>query len=128
VIRLRVGQAGVAGDYLAERWGDGRIAVLHDGQAYGEGLAEATAERLREHGVEAVLYRAITPGQVDYSELVAEMQAAGIDIVYFGGYAPEAGLILRQARDAGDERDPSVPRMTEGAEASLAVAFSTATR
>jgi branched-chain amino acid transport system substrate-binding protein len=96
-------QARVAGDYLAERWGDRRIAVLHDGQAYGEGLAEATAERLREHGVEAALYRAITPGQVDYSELVAEMQTAGIDIVYFGGYAPEAGLILRQARDAGDE-------------------------
>jgi branched-chain amino acid transport system substrate-binding protein len=24
------------------------------------------------------------------------------DVVYYGGYAPEAGLIIRQARDAGD--------------------------
>ena len=29
---------------LAERWSDQDIAILHDGQAYGEGLAEETKE------------------------------------------------------------------------------------
>ena len=35
-------QGVVAGDYLANHWGDKPIAILHDGQAYGKGLAEAT--------------------------------------------------------------------------------------
>jgi branched-chain amino acid transport system substrate-binding protein len=36
----------MAATYLAERWADGRIAILHDGQAYGQGLAEETQWQL----------------------------------------------------------------------------------
>ena len=32
--------APVAGQLLADRWGDAQIAIVHDGQAYGKGLAE----------------------------------------------------------------------------------------
>ena len=35
-------QGKIAGDLLASRWGDKKIAILHDGQAYGKGLAEGT--------------------------------------------------------------------------------------
>ena len=28
----------IAGNYLADRWGEKKIAILHDGQAYGRGL------------------------------------------------------------------------------------------
>ena len=31
-------QGRIAGDLLAERWGNGPIAILHDGQVYGKGL------------------------------------------------------------------------------------------
>jgi branched-chain amino acid transport system substrate-binding protein len=96
-------QGALAGDYLADQWGDRRIAIVHDGQAYGQGLAEETKRRLNERGVEEALYEVVTPGDADYSELVAKMQAAGIDVLYFGGYAPEAGLILHQAHDLGDD-------------------------
>ena len=41
-------QGRIAGDLLAERWGDKPIAILHDGQAYGKGLAEETKKRLNE--------------------------------------------------------------------------------
>src|SRR5262245_57502803 len=30
----------IAGNWLADRWGDAEIAILHDGQAYDKGLAE----------------------------------------------------------------------------------------
>jgi branched-chain amino acid transport system substrate-binding protein len=47
------------------------------------------------------MYEAITAGDKDYSALVSKLKQAGIDVVYFGGYHTEAGLIIRQMRDQG---------------------------
>jgi branched-chain amino acid transport system substrate-binding protein len=96
-------QGTIAGNYLADRWGDQAIAIVHDGQAYGRGLAEETRKQLNARGVQEMLFTEITPGNADYGELVAELAAVGADVVYYGGYAPEAGLIIRQARNAGDD-------------------------
>jgi branched-chain amino acid transport system substrate-binding protein len=94
-------QGDMAAAYLARRWADGRIAILHDGQAYGQGLAEATKAKLNQAGVTEAIYQQITPGQVDYSDTLAQLETAGIDVLFFGGYQPEAALLVRQARDRG---------------------------
>ena len=88
----------IAGDYLAERWGDNKIAILHDGEPYGAGIAAETRKQLNKRGITESLYQQITPGQVDYSDVVYRLAAAGIEVVYYGGYVPEAGLLIRQAR------------------------------
>jgi branched-chain amino acid transport system substrate-binding protein len=62
-------QAAMVADYLAERWGDQDIAIVHDGQAYGKGIAEEALRRLGEHGVTGILFEAIEPGQTDYLKL-----------------------------------------------------------
>jgi branched-chain amino acid transport system substrate-binding protein len=77
------------------------IAIVHDGQAYGKGVAEEVLRRLTDRGVTGTLFEAIEPGQSDYSQLIDKLQAQGIDTLYFGGYAAEAGLIIRQARSRG---------------------------
>jgi branched-chain amino acid transport system substrate-binding protein len=94
-------QATMVSNHLAERWGDQDIAIVHDGQAYGKGIAEEALRRLRQHGVTDVLFEAIEPGQADYLKLIDKLQAEGIDALYFGGYTAEAGLIIRQARSRG---------------------------
>ena len=94
-------QAALVSDYLAKHWGDEDIAIVHDGQAYGKGVAEEVLRRLTDRGVTGTLFEAIEPGQSDYSELIDKLQAEGIDALYFGGYAAEAGLIIRQARSRG---------------------------
>jgi branched-chain amino acid transport system substrate-binding protein len=94
-------QATMVADYLAERWGDQDIAIVHDGQAYGKGIAEEALRRLGEHGVTGIQFEAIDPGQPDYSGLIDQLQAEGIDALYFAGYTAEAGLIIRQARSRG---------------------------
>jgi branched-chain amino acid transport system substrate-binding protein len=96
-------QGTIAGNYLADRWGDKSIAIAHDGEAYGRGLAEETRRQLNARGVHEKLFTEITPGNADYGELVTKMSAVGADVLYYGGYAPEAGLIIRQARYAGDD-------------------------
>lgn len=96
-------QGTVAGDYLADAWSDKRIAILHDNSTYGEGLAEETRKQLNKRGVDQAIYEAYIPGETDYSPLVSRLAAAGVDVVYIGGYSSEAGLLVRQARDQGYE-------------------------
>jgi branched-chain amino acid transport system substrate-binding protein len=94
-------QGEMAAVYLAENWADRRIAILHDGEGYGQGLAEATKAELNRRGVTEAIYEQITPGEADYSDTLAKLEAAGIDVLFYGGYQPEAALLIRQARDRG---------------------------
>ena len=94
-------QGAVAGTYLAEHWGDKKIAILRDQTAYGDGLAAETRKELNRRGVHEAMYAAYEAGLTDYSELAATLQAAEIDVVYVGGYSTEAALILRQSHDMG---------------------------
>jgi branched-chain amino acid transport system substrate-binding protein len=94
-------QGGIAGKYLAKHFADKNIAFVHDKTAYGKGLADETKKALNEAGKQEAMYEAITAGEKDYSALVSKLKQANIDIVYFGGYHTEAGLIIRQMRDQG---------------------------
>jgi branched-chain amino acid transport system substrate-binding protein len=89
--------------YLDEHWGEDKIAILHDGEAFGRGLAEQAKAYLNRMGVQKALLEAYTPGEDDYSDLVAAMKAAEIDVAYVGGVQADIGLIARQARDRGQE-------------------------
>jgi branched-chain amino acid transport system substrate-binding protein len=94
-------QAKMAAAYLAEHRADRRIAILHDGQAFGQGLAEVTKAELNRRGVTEAIYDQITPGGADYLDTVAELKAAGIEVLFYGGYQREAAVLIRQARDYG---------------------------
>jgi len=94
-------QGEVAGAYLAKNFKDKKIAIVHDKQAYSKGLADETKKALNANGVKEVLYDTITPGEKDYSAMVSKLKAAGVDILYYGGYHTEAGLMVRQMRDQG---------------------------
>jgi branched-chain amino acid transport system substrate-binding protein len=92
-------QGVVAGNYLADSWAGKKIAIFHDGTAYGEGLAEETQKQLHKRGVTETIYDDFAPGEVDYSPVISRLKDAGIDVLFVGGYATEAGLMIREARD-----------------------------
>ncbi len=94
-------QGVVAGAFLAENYGARKIAILHDGTAYGTGLAEVTKAELNRQGVAETMYEAYTPQLDDYSGVVQKMQAAGIEVFYLGGYYAEAAIMIRQAHEMG---------------------------
>ena len=96
-------QGTIAGDYLVDHWGDGKIAILHDQTTYGLGLADQTRKRLHERGVTEAMFEPYEPGLRDYSALISKMQSADIEVFYVGGYSTEAALMLRQARIGGYE-------------------------
>jgi branched-chain amino acid transport system substrate-binding protein len=96
-------QGPAAAEFIVKNFPGKRIAIVHDNQAYSKGLADATKTKLNELGVQEVLYDTVTPGERDYSAIVTKLKQAQIDILYYGGYHSEAGLIVRQMREQGME-------------------------
>jgi branched-chain amino acid transport system substrate-binding protein len=95
-------QGNYAGDYIANVLKPKAVAVVHDKDTYGQGLADATKARLREkYGIKEVLYEGITRGDKDFNSLVTKMKGLGVDTIYYGGLHAEAALIVRQAREQG---------------------------
>nr|MBO2510687.1 leucine ABC transporter subunit substrate-binding protein LivK [Gammaproteobacteria bacterium] len=94
-------QGPTAGNYIAERIKPSNVAVIHDKQQYGEGIATAVKETLESKGIQVGVFEGINAGDKDFSALIAKLKQANVDFVYYGGYHPELGLLLRQAREKG---------------------------
>jgi len=94
-------QGRVAGAFLAKNYAGKKVAVVDDKSAYGKGLADETRKAMNAAGLTEVLNESINAGEKDYSALVSKMKEAGVEAVYFGGYHPEAGLILKQMAEQG---------------------------
>ena len=78
-----------------------RIAFVHDNTVYAKGLAEWAQRYVEERDGEVVLFTAITPGQRDFSALLEELDSSSAEALYFTAYYPEAGLLVKQMKEAG---------------------------
>ncbi len=91
----------VAGNYIVDTLKAKKVAILHDKDTYGQGLADATKAQLAKRGVKEVLYEGLTRGEKDFNAVVTKIRASGAEVVYFGGLHPEAGPLVRQMREQG---------------------------
>jgi branched-chain amino acid transport system substrate-binding protein len=92
-------QAEVAAAYVLGKFKDKKVAVIHDKGAYGKGLADAFKAAINKGGITEALYDSVTPGEKDFSALLTRLKADGVEVIYFGGYHPEGGLLARQLKD-----------------------------
>ena len=88
-------------EYSFRRLGLKRMAVIHDGTAYGRGLADSFRSGFERRGGSAVFFLAIERGADDYGAAARRLAELRPDGVFFGGLYVEAGKILKQARAAG---------------------------
>ena len=100
-IGLDSAQGPAAGNYIADHVKPKVVAVIHDKQQYGEGIATAVKQTLEKKGVKVALFEGINAGDKDFGSLIQKLKQANVDFVYYGGYHPELGLILRQAKEKG---------------------------
>ena len=96
-------QGQFAAEYLYNILGITKIAIMHDGDAYGKGVAERVSGVFVGLGGEVVAVEAITPGETDYSAVLTDVGAAAPEAIYFGGYYPEAAVIAQGMPVAGME-------------------------
>jgi branched-chain amino acid transport system substrate-binding protein len=96
-------QGEFAAKYIYETLGVRRMAIVHDGSAYGQGLAELTASSFEELGGTVVAQEGITPGEMDYSAPLAAIADEEPELIYYGGYDSDAAVLATQMAGAGLE-------------------------
>jgi branched-chain amino acid transport system substrate-binding protein len=94
-------QGTLAGAYLLGRHGGQRVGLVHDKSPFGRGLAEGVSRTLKAAGQPEAAFETLTRGERDLSGLVARLKRARVEVVYFGGLAADAAVLLRGLREAG---------------------------
>jgi branched-chain amino acid transport system substrate-binding protein len=80
-----------------DRFGYKNVAILHDNSAYAKGLADEIKQGI-EAGKRAtiVFFDALVPNERDYSAILTKLKGLNPEAIFYTGYYPEAGLLLRQ--------------------------------
>ena len=94
-------QGPTAANYIINTAKPKNMAIIHDKQQYGEGLASTVRDEVKKANIPVALYEGVTAGDKDFSALIARLKKENVDFIYYGGYHPELGLILRQSAEKG---------------------------
>jgi branched-chain amino acid transport system substrate-binding protein len=91
-------QGGVAADFVLRTLKPKRVAVLHDKTTYGQGLADYFKKSI-EGKTQVVYYDGIQAKDPDYKAVLTAIKEQKPDVYFFGGVYPEAGRLVRQAKE-----------------------------
>src|SRR5690625_3516781 len=94
-------QGPAAAQFIIETIKPELVAILHDQQSYGQGIPAAVRAELEQAGVDVAMFEGINAGDPDYPVVITKLKSSGADFVYYGGYHPEMGLLLRQGAEQG---------------------------
>lgn len=86
------------GRYIVDQLQTRSVAVVHDNQDYSRSLA---LDVMRAAGDRAEGPFIINPEESDFSAVVTQIEHLDPDVVFYGGFQPQAGQLLRQLRDEG---------------------------
>lgn len=93
-------QGPAAAKYISDTLGSTQVFVVDDASPYGLGIADIVRENL---GDAVIGNDQVQQKQTDFAATVTKIKDSGADTVFFGGYYAEAGLLIKQLRDAGVE-------------------------
>jgi branched-chain amino acid transport system substrate-binding protein len=90
-----------AAKFLYDTLGVRKIATIHDGSPYGEGLVAVVTREFEALGGEVVASGAVNVGDTDFRNLLDEVADSSPELIYFGGFPTEAARLAEQRADAG---------------------------
>ncbi len=91
-------QGPAAAKYIKDVMKAKAVFVVDDASEYGKGLADIVRKDL---GGTVKGNDTVQQKQTDFSATVTAIRSSKADAVFFGGYYAEAGLLVKQLRDAG---------------------------
>jgi len=94
-------QAKIGAEYLANKLGAKKVAVLYNDDPYGVDLGKLVAGELTRLGAQVPLSAQVKVEQNRFASEVAKIKAAGVDAVYYAGYEVECPYLRADLRDAG---------------------------
>lgn len=93
-------QAKIGVEYLVNKLGAKKVAVLYNDDAYGKDLGKWVAAELTRLGVQVPLSIQVKVEQNRFATEVPQIKAAGVDAVYYAGYEVECPYLRADLRDA----------------------------
>ena len=94
-------QGAAPADYALKTLGAKKAAIVHDKQAFGQGVAEVFQDVFKKGGGTITSFSGVAQTDVDFSALLTSIKSEKPDVIYFGGIMPAVGLFVKQAREAG---------------------------
>ncbi len=124
----------INGEFIVNNLKKKRVAILHDKGAYGKMMAEITGQTIKKLGGEVILFDGITSGEKDFRAILTKIKNLNPEVLFYGGYYSDYGLILKQAKELGAKwlwvsvggtYDPELIKIAgEGAEGAFVQAIS----
>jgi branched-chain amino acid transport system substrate-binding protein len=96
-------QADTDVDYIVNTLGITTIAIMHDNSDYGLGLANLVQEAMELAGGTVVDFQGVQVGDTDFRAVLTQIAPSAPELIFFGGYSTEAGLITLQMDEVGLE-------------------------
>ncbi|MBZ0278991.1 MAG: branched-chain amino acid ABC transporter substrate-binding protein [Anaerolineae bacterium] len=94
-------QGVVDAEFIFNTLGLTKIATIHDGSPYGEGLVTVVAETFVELGGEVVYQDAVNVGDTDFRALLDRVAENEPELIFFAGFIAEGARLASQRFDAG---------------------------
>lgn len=94
-------QQGAAMASYAKTMGIKKLAIIDDRTAYGQGLADALAESLKQRGIEVVGRDFTNDKATDFMSILTRLKGKNPDAIFYGGMDAQASPMLKQVRQLG---------------------------
>ncbi|WP_374246551.1 branched-chain amino acid ABC transporter substrate-binding protein [Zoogloea sp.] len=101
VIANDLQQGGAMARFAVEVLKAQRIAVIDDRTAYGQGLADALVESLKQRGVKPVGREFTNDKATDFAAILTKLKAARPDAIFYGGMDAQGAPLLKQMKQLG---------------------------
>lgn len=89
-------EAAFTAQYLVNKKHYKRIVVLSDHSSYSNGLSNAVAKAIKKAGGTVIYRGRITSGAQNFTPVLTKIKSMNPDVIYFGGYYTDGGLIRAQ--------------------------------
>lgn len=94
-------EAQAIADYLGKHFKGKRVAFVHDGSVYGQGLAEQAGKLFADGGGTVAMTESFTPGEKSQNNLIGKIQDAAVSAVVVGALQADAAVIAGEMRARG---------------------------
>ena len=75
--------------------------VIDDRTAFGQGLADEFIKEAKVLGLAIVAQDYTTDKSIDFSAILTNMKSKNVDVIFYGGYAGQAGPMTKQMKSLG---------------------------
>jgi branched-chain amino acid transport system substrate-binding protein len=94
-------QGPLLAEFMIQKLGLTKIAVIYANTAYGQGLRSEFERRAAELGVKPLSSQQINRGDKDFSSTLQTIQPQAPQAIFYAGSLPEAIVILQQMKEIG---------------------------